>query len=60
MNLNELLTYIRHGKDILECHIGEKEEYCSVDIHHPVLCELLTEKYYSNDQRHHLRIANQN
>ena len=49
------LTHIDYGEDVLEGHIGEEEEEGSVDVHHTLLVQLLSQIYDAEQKRDKLK-----
>lgn len=50
-------THIDDREDVLEGHVGEEHENGTVDVHDPVLIEVLTEEDHSDQYRHHLKTS---
>lgn len=59
MRERERVAYIDRGKDILKGHVGQEEEYGSIDVHHAHLRQLLPQKDESNQHSYHLRSGNE-
>lgn len=54
--LMNLSAYIDYCKDILESHVGQKQEQSSIDIHYTFLIQLLAKIDDSQQQRDYLFI----
>lgn len=48
-------SHVNNRKDVLEGHVGEKDEQGAVDVHRAVLIHLLAKINDADQQRDHLR-----